>query len=565
MLAGGVLRVSNVSGPKIYRLNPGESLTDRLSAEAAKSIIQNPVDGENPSGDETQKILTLEFSNEGAKFKFQTENEINQGFKSQNDNAPRVKIPLQKNNWQPPSGVRVSKTYTDILNNPVYEKSVNEYESLSDEEKRIFDQSLDKKIRQNFRKKSFANVKLDLDLAVLTKKSIKCFEFQSYLEQITKQLETEGLWREESAEVLESDLFTIADTKDEDLDENFKPKALDVIYKPKNMNTKKDSLSELKEEGLEWAVDFNLIPTDLPEFTTPTIHNLIRRAPWSLHESIARQMIEGSFFSNNSNLEELFPCAYFVSKSIFTRTLFIQVKYEAFTGTPLQKKFRTYSYHRYLKDQKSLEKITNEVLKTYFHKNPFVKENIKNLIQEKHQGEVDTNERLKTIWSKFLQASKELTKKQKEALNFIYVEDPKLTYEEAALEEGISKDSFQDRIKGAIKKIKTALPELDNLMEPKTYYKNKSQNLLYNGLFCKNESQRIHSLFKIDLVTKNKVEIPIREGKPKEVKMALNKSTVKAWVIKSTPIPDIIFTDFYLGLIPEAHFHRRSGRSKFRG
>lgn len=475
-------------------------------------------------------------------------------------------FPRSNFKWEPPLGVLVSKTYTHILNDPVMGKLNEEYEALSNEEKRVYDLALDKKIRQNFRKKSLQAMKSDVELAVLLKKDIKCFEFQGYLEQITKQLELEGLWREESAEVLESDAFLISDTKDEDLDDNFDPKTLDVIYKPKNLSaSKKNPLNELKEQGLEWQDRFSVSQADLPELTTPSLHNLIRRSPWGLNEAIARHMIEGSFFSKKPELEDLYPCAYFISKSIFTRTMFIQAKYEAFASTPLQKKFRTYSYHRYLKDQKRLEKLTSEILKNYFIQNPFVRENVKKFIVSNNIENKDEKTLLKTIWQRFFEVTKKLTKKQEEALHLIYMEDPPLTYDEAAIREGISKDSFQDRIRGAVKKIKAALPELEGLIEPKTYYKNKEKNLLYNGLFYKDAAVIIHPLFRVDPLTHIKILIPLRTEKPSQSKNAPTRTAVRAWAINATPIPDIGFTDFFLGLIPEAYLHRKTGRSRFRG
>lgn len=513
------------------------------------------------------KILTLQFSNAGASLQFQTESEINNiDFVKLGDPMPgSLSIPLT-----PPTsavvrkGTLTSKTYDHILNDPVMDKLIEDYEALSTEEKRIYDLILDKKIRNNFRKKSAKDININLSFALKTN-NIKSFEFQSYLEQVTKQLELEGLWREENAEALESDVFAIDDVRDEDLDKNFDPKELHVIYNPKNMSTKVDSLQELKEQGLEWQDEIFINTNDLPELTTPTIHNLLRRAPWDIYETMARKLTEGSFFSNHPELEELLPCAYFVSKSIFARELFIEVKYETFKGTPLQKIFRTYTYRKFLKDQVRLQKLTDELLKKYFHQNPFVRGNVKKLLNEETDIKTTVESRLNTIWSRFFKVFKSLTKKQKNALAAIYTDEPKMTYEEAAAQEGISKDSFQDRIRGAIKKIKQVLPELGNLSAPKTYFKSKERNLLYNGLFCKGSAKKIHPVFKLDIETNERVEVSVQKNQPLKNRITPNKTAIRAWAIDSTPVPDVIFTDFYLGLIPEGHIRRKGGRSKFRG
>lgn len=78
-------------------------------------------------------------------------------------------------------------------------------------------------------------------------------------------------------------------------------------------------------------------------------------------------------------------------------------------------------------------------------------------------------------------------------------------------------------------------------------------------------ANKIEPLYRIDMKSGARIEIPIRPDKPHLRKDRPSKEIVRAWSIGSTLVPDFIFTDFYLGLVPEAHIARKSGQSKFRG
>lgn len=161
---------------------------------------------------------------------------------------------------------------------------------------------------------------------------------------------------------------------------------------------------------------------------------------------------------------------------------------------------------------------------------------------------------------------KSLTQKQTEALELVYTNDPAMTYAEVAEYLGISRDSLQDRLDGAIKKFKKDLPELffiENKMGAEvdtSYYP-----YLYDGLYNKDSGKTVPPLYRINPVTNERVEISQRLGKPKPASKPPNRIRVRAWAIHTSPVPDLIDTDFYLGLIPDGVMIRRQGRSKFRG
>jgi predicted DNA-binding protein (UPF0251 family) len=185
---------------------------------------------------------------------------------------------------------------------------------------------------------------------------------------------------------------------------------------------------------------------------------------------------------------------------------------------------------------------------------------------EKSLQKENFESRLRSIWKRFFQVEEKLTRRQRKALALVYTEIPPLTYEQAAQKMKISKDSVQDRITGAVAKIKKALPELDHLHVEKTYFKSKSKKLLYNGLFSKDEEKKIHPLYAIDPVTNLKAEISIwKNPHIKNSKTFPNRDIVRSWAIYATPVPDLMFTDFYLGLLPDGHLRRLTGNSTFRG
>lgn len=455
-------------------------------------------------------------------------------------------------------GLLVSKV-PSILNDPVLEKAVQEYEALSPEAKRIFDLTVDRLIRKRHRKQSLQDKPVDLFFAIRSKNP-NHYDFQAYLAGITKTLEREGLWKEELSETLESDLFSPTAEKDIDLDYKLSPKLLTSIYTKKNKGFFAQENLNQSELGLEWQENDSIEYSDWPSRAEVLSHNLMRRSPWNIEEKIARLMIESHFFDLNPDLEKLFPCAFFFSKSIFERVLFIKIKYEAFTGTPFQKKFRTYSFKRYKEDQKELQRVIGEILKKWFFKNSSITSAVREFANKNNLDDKKLNTILRSIWSKFLDINKKLTPKQEKAMEAVYLEVPSLTFSEAALREGISRDSFQDRINGATKKFKDALPELLLLKKNEEIKISHALELLYNGFYRKNLAARIHRLFRINPETNERLEIIPRQGLPKPNKNFVNPTLIHAWSIVSTPIPDITETDYFTGLYPEGLIHRKKGR-----
>ncbi|GEM_PF-6750572 len=189
-------------------------------------------------------------------------------------------------------------------------------------------------------------------------------------------------------------------------------------------------------------------------------------------------------------------------------------------------------------------------------KNNSVMESVSDYAAIKNLTNLETTRVIKSIWKRFSEAYESLTEKQLEALEAVYLNMPPMTYSDAAEMLRISRDSFQDRIKGAVKKIKQAMPELQFIKASDEVKTPKTKEIMYNGLFRKSHSEKVHTLFRLDPRTNHKLELPIRKGPPK-LKSQVNPTLIRAWAIVATPIPDFTETDYFLGLYPEGYINRR--------
>ena len=116
--------------------------------------------------------------------------------------------------------------------------------------------------------------------------------------------------------------------------------------------------------------------------------------------------------------------------------------------------------------------------------------------------------------------------------------DEPTTYKEAASQLQISVESFQDRIKGAVKKQRKLLPEL-NLLPPTPFARNET-NLLYGGLYWK-EKAVPHSLYRIDSQTGQKAKIDPNPNGPQPQKMDETKRrNILSHLDATTNVPDFI-------------------------
>jgi hypothetical protein len=89
---------------------------------------------------------------------------------------------------------------------------------------------------------------------------------------------------------------------------------------------------------------------------------------------------------------------------------------------------------------------------------------------------------LANIWRRLAEVRENLTPKQEELLQLLYLAEPAMTYEEASIYLGISFDSVRDREDGLILKMRKAFPELKTLHPYKDWTNNQKRFYIYRGL-----------------------------------------------------------------------------------
>ena len=89
---------------------------------------------------------------------------------------------------------------------------------------------------------------------------------------------------------------------------------------------------------------------------------------------------------------------------------------------------------------------------------------------------------LSNIWKRLAVVRANLTTKQEELLQLLYLTEPTMTYEEASLFLAISFDSVRDRENGLILKMRKAFPELKTLETYKNWTQNQKRFYIYRGL-----------------------------------------------------------------------------------
>jgi predicted DNA-binding protein YlxM (UPF0122 family) len=168
---------------------------------------------------------------------------------------------------------------------------------------------------------------------------------------------------------------------------------------------------------------------------------VMRRAPVSLRESVARDLVETNCLESFSTGFKL--TAFLISRGIRDRETIEEV-------------FPYISWREFQFQQPRVERLISSAIEYYFAKFKTI---------DPRLG--------KQIWKKFYAAWNRLTRKQKSALQIhIMAEDP-VSLEEGAKRLKISKAAFKERVESGKKKIEKALKEL-NVLKKIQLAKNES-------------------------------------------------------------------------------------------
>jgi predicted DNA-binding protein YlxM (UPF0122 family) len=420
------------------------------------------------------------------------------------------------------------------------------------------------------------------------------------LTKVTQDLEREGLWKEAWEEIAFSRAFPLTQVNpdqstyyesegvlepDPDIDEESSDDP-EVTYDPDGdlygleemtgeldfdapsedpdefVDSPQDGFSEEVHEGVEVAEEVHLM---VPKLAQPPIHNIMRRRPWSLLEGVARRMVETNFFKPSSPYYNLLPAACFFSKGIVDKDLFKLIWDDVYKDGRFHVKGKQFSFDEYQNDLRYLKPLLKDYLKTVYVRSRWLRTVIRTYLKSRCQCTEDgTNELLDSYWSRFESTWASLTTKQENALELIYIDFFPKTYQEAADQLQISRESFQDRIRGAVRKFYNVFPELKFLRDNTNPIDFSSSNLISNGLFRKDSSFNIYPLYRLSGSDKRDLITP-RKGRVLQRKKSPDLASVKAFAYLGAPVPDLKDTDFFLGLFPKMFFARLKGQSYFEG
>lgn len=185
--------------------------------------------------------------------------------------------------------------------------------------------------------------------------------------------------------------------------------------------------------------------------------------------------------------------------------------------------YGVYTVHDFYTYQSMIESLLAKILKLSFSD----RADLQNIAFENLNRPVlaDTN-LLSNIWRRLDDVRNNLTAKQEELLQLLYLSEPILSYEEASLYLRISFDSVRDREDGLILKIRKTFPELKSLYPYKDWTNNQKRFYIYTGLVYLPSVEIRHPCYRI----KNINGVEIKECITGEDHLNFSDFTVKDFI-----------------------------------
>ncbi len=274
---------------------------------------------------------------------------------------------------------------------------------------------------------------------------------------------------------------------------------------------------------------------DLPGMSVCSLFELMRPPPASLEHQLARKLAEGAYFAEHEQDRWLYLACLLFSRGVTEPGHFIDA-----LGGGLYRHNPEYYCLDYEFDLLFLPSLLERQLKKFFHGNRAIEDAL---------GDNCRDPRASNIWARFRKAWKNLTSKQRHALEKLYSAEIPSTYEEAARDFGISVSSLQDRVRGAKQKIRAEFPEFKHL-KPALRVATQSCDFKLNGLWRESNAKRIRPLKTYDLTTGMQIEITTKSTPRKKTLTPREIAEIKAHVYETAPIPKILDTEYFCGLRP---------------
>lgn len=341
---------------------------------------------------------------------------------------------------------------------------------------------------------------------------------------VTEALKKENLWRDEAKELSLTQAF---------------PRSYKKAFKPNegdHRDTTEDEIDPLHvidhQELLSRPKElFFQSELKIHEALQNKTNELMRPSPKSLAESIARQISD-----NHKNIDylsiEVIRAAYIYSRGMTDE------HFEDAMNQGMEHIFPGYSLETYESDLVQFKKELKRFKAEYFLDHPLILRLCKSAGTDP-----------KTIWSRLNESLDSMTAKQRHALEKVFMSDEPKTFDEAADDFGITIESFKDRLDGAIKKIEAAFPEFLLIERNEIPTSHLKGDLSLNGLWRKSSALKVYPLYRIDPLTKEKVQIEIPVSKKQRNQK--KREYIKAWAIDKTYVPKILDTDYFGGIRPD--------------
>lgn len=405
-----------------------------------------------------------------------------------------------------------------------------------------------KENKRRIREEKLSIESLPDDLHQIT--SINDLAAQQILAVVTNQLIKEGLWIDENKDLTMSEAFPLSQAKtDSRVRTNSEPE--DGSFLSDADLTHEDRATSDAPSRLAGQVTHTRVPT----FSYPMIYNLMRASPKDLKHQIARRMIDSHYFEDHPEDYHLYAACFFASRAVETKEHF-----DLLMTAGLDQEFPHYTFDAFRVDRIKLRKRIQSLIEEYFVENPAIKERL-SLRSEPEKKDP------KQVWKRFYQVWDKLTPKQIEAIELVYMNEPKLTKKEAAIKLGITIDSIKDRLRLAINLFRKEFWEFEGITPKRNPRKSLKGLITHNGLWRYQSAIWKSKLYRVDFkgnsVGDSKVEIEWKK-RPRSKKLDWKTiARIKAEIIENCPVPYFHETEYFDGMKPTiSSFGKRPGNLK---
>ena len=263
----------------------------------------------------------------------------------------------------------------------------------------------------------------------------------------------------------------------------------------------------------------------------------MRASPKDLYHQVARRMIETHYFQDHPELAGLYRPCYFAAKGVEDESHFL-----ALMEAGLAVAFPHYTFVQFRIERVALRKHIRVLIGNYFSQTPAIQRRLK-LVHP------DTSEAM-NVWARFYKVWSNLTAKQQEALECVYMDQSCLSKKAAAEKFGITINSLVSRLRVAVLRFKAEFQEFEWMSPRRIPQKALRGSIALGGLWRYQSAAWKSTLFAVDPITGFKREIEWRKI-PKSKNLDWKAvAYIKAQIMENCPVPHILETEYFDGMKP---------------